>query len=93
MIPGPHSERALVLAPRGRDAAVAVHILREAGLAALQVGDLSTLVQELEQGAGLALIADEAVQTQDLRSLVEFLSRQSAWSPPRYAATHAAASA
>ena len=80
MIPGPHSERAIVLAPRGRDAGVAVQILKEAGLAAHPVPDLSALLAELEKGAGLALIADEAVQTQDLRPLVEFLGRQPTWS-------------
>ena len=70
----------MILAPRGRDASVAVTILKEAGFAAQPVSDLAALITELEKGAGLALIADEAVQTADLRPLVEFLGLQPAWS-------------
>ena len=44
------SERALVLAPRGRDAEVAVAILREAGVQALACTSLRALVAELDAG-------------------------------------------
>jgi len=80
VIPGPLSERALVLAPTGRDAQVAVQILKEAGFPAQTASGLPELVAELEKGAGLAVIADEALQTADVRGLVEFLSSQPAWS-------------
>jgi signal transduction histidine kinase len=80
VIPGPLSERALVLAPTGRDSRVAVQVLKEAGFPAEAVADLPALVRNLEKGAGLAIIADEALQTADVRGLVEFLGQQPAWS-------------
>jgi len=45
------SERALVLAPIGRDAAVARAMLGEAGMAATVCQDLSGLLTELHLGA------------------------------------------
>jgi signal transduction histidine kinase len=78
--PGPLSERTIVLAPNGRDGQIAAQVLHEAGHSADVCSDLPSLVAELEKGAGLALIADEAVQTADLRSLAAFLERQPSWS-------------
>jgi PAS domain S-box-containing protein len=78
--PNPVSECALVLAPNGRDSQIAVSILKDAGLAAEATLSLPALVEALETGAGLAVITDEAVQTADLRSLVEWLHRQPPWS-------------
>ena len=74
------SLRALVLAPKGRDAPLAVALLKEAGIAADICADLPSLAGELNGGAGLAIIADEAVQTAQLRPLVGFLQAQPAWS-------------
>ena len=56
------SLRALMLAPNGRDARLTVLLLKEAGFAADVCGDISSLSHELNQGAGLAVIADEAIQ-------------------------------
>jgi hypothetical protein len=44
------SERALVLAPRGRDAAIAVAILREAGIAAEACPSLPALLGASTRG-------------------------------------------
>jgi len=77
---GPSSERAVILAPKGRDAAVAAALIREAGYHAQACGDLPALLSEIEEGAGLAVIADEAIKTADLRSLVNWLDDQPAWS-------------
>ena len=74
------SLRALVLAPGGRDARLTVLLLKEAGFAADICGDISSLSHELNQGAGLAIIADEAIQAGALRPLAAFLEAQSAWS-------------
>jgi hypothetical protein len=63
------SERAIILAPRGRDAGIAAQLLSEAGFAAESAPDLPSLCGELSAGAGLAIIADEAVETTDLRPL------------------------
>lgn len=80
MKPGPSSERALILAPNGRDASVAAGLIREAGYHANVCVDLGALVQEIETGAGLAVIADEAVGTADLRGLADWLNNQPSWS-------------
>ena len=80
MKPGLSSERAVILAPTGRDAAVAEALIREAGFYAQACADLVSLVQEIEGGAGLAVIADEAIKTADLRSLVTWLHDQPSWS-------------
>lgn len=80
MKPGPLSERAIVLAPKGRDAAVAAGLIKEAGYHADICGDLTALLHEVEGGAGLAVIADEAIKTADLRPLVSWLNGQPPWS-------------
>jgi PAS domain S-box-containing protein len=68
------------LAPIGRDAAVAAALIREAGLFANIADDLAALLHEMEAGAGLAVIAEEAIKTADLRSLVKWLNDQPSWS-------------
>jgi len=78
--PGASSERAVILAPTGRDASVAAALIKEAGYYANVCGDLSALLHEIEGGAGLAVIADEAIMTADLRGLVQWLNDQPSWS-------------
>ena len=77
---GPLSERAIILAPSGRDAQIAASILKEAGIPADISTDLVQLREEIEKGAGMALIADEAVRDADPRPLANFLATQPAWS-------------
>jgi signal transduction histidine kinase/CheY-like chemotaxis protein len=78
--PGASSERAVILAPIGRDAAVAAALIREAGFYANIAGDLTALLHDIERGAGLAVIAEEAIKTADLRGLVKWLNEQPSWS-------------
>jgi PAS domain S-box-containing protein len=80
MRPGASSERAVILAPLGRDAAVAAALIKEAGYYANVCADLDALMHEIESGAGLAVIADEAIKTADLRGLVRWLNDQPSWS-------------
>ena len=80
MKPGASSERAVILAPTGRDAAVAAALIKEAGFYANVCGDLAALLHEIEGGAGLAVIADEAIKTADLRGLTRWLNDQPSWS-------------
>ena len=80
MKPGASSERALILAPKGRDAAVASALIREAGYYANVCDDLAALLQQIESGAGIAVIADEAIKTADLRGLMRWLGDQPSWS-------------
>jgi PAS domain S-box-containing protein len=78
--PGASSERAVILAPTGRDASVAAALIREAGYYANICGDLAALMHEIEGGAGLAVIADEAIKTADMRGLMRWLNDQPSWS-------------
>jgi PAS domain S-box-containing protein len=55
-------------------------ILREAGLVAEACGDLDALCRALEDGAGMALVADEALATADLHCLSAWLKTQAPWS-------------
>ena len=80
MKPDASSERAVILAPTGRDAAVAAALIREAGYVANVCADLAAMIHEIESGAGLAVIADEAIKTADLRGLVNWLNGQPPWS-------------
>jgi two-component sensor histidine kinase len=77
---GAHSERILILAPHGRDAKVASTLLTEAGRQALICKDLKELCAQLERGAALALMTEEAVADHDLSSLSTWVATQPAWS-------------
>ncbi len=75
-----HSERALVLAPSGRDAAIASAMLAEAGVSPTVCADVPALCRELEAGAGLALVVEEALHKSDLAGLSRWIQDQPAWS-------------
>ena len=72
--------RTLVLAPAGRDAAVAVSLMQEAGVLAQACADLTSLAAAIEEGCGLVLITEEALRTTDPRPLVNAIAGQPAWS-------------
>jgi signal transduction histidine kinase/FixJ family two-component response regulator len=74
------SERALVLAPRGRDAQIATAILEEAGLAAVQCPSLPELISQLNAGAAFVVVTEEALATADLAPLDAWLADQEEWS-------------
>jgi signal transduction histidine kinase/ActR/RegA family two-component response regulator len=77
----PHlSERALVLAPQGRDAAVACAMLREAGLRSHICPAIPALVRELAAGAGFALVTEEALRDADIAALAGWIAGQPEWS-------------
>ena len=76
----PVSERAIVLAPMGRDGALALMMLNEAGYSGVVASSLAVLCDELSNGAGLLLIAAEALRGEDLQPLLEYLHQQPAWS-------------
>ena len=74
------SALALVLAPQGRDGPLAAALLAEAGIAALPVPDLAALVREMDQGSGIAIVAEEAFHDANLANLARHLARQPPWS-------------
>ena len=77
---GEISERALILAPQGRDGAVARGMLGEAGLRGDVVKDVSQLVALLNAGAGFAVVTEEALTGCDLHALSNWLEGQPEWS-------------
>ncbi|MEO6224492.1 MAG: ATP-binding protein [Sphingomicrobium sp.] len=74
------SERALILAPRGRDAIVAEAMLAEANVSALIVRDIDELVEQLQAGAGFGVVAEEALRGVDPHSLSDWILTQPEWS-------------
>jgi signal transduction histidine kinase/CheY-like chemotaxis protein len=77
----PHlSERAIVFAPQGRDAAVASHMLREARLLSVIARDVAHLVGLLAAGAGFAVITEEALANANLQPLAQWIEAQPKWS-------------
>ena len=76
----PFSERAIILAPMGRDGSLALMMLKEAGYSGIVASDLVALCEALEQGAGLVVVAAEALLGVELEPLLEILHQQPAWS-------------
>lgn len=76
----PLSERAIILAPLGRDGVLALMMLNEAGYSGIVATDLNSLCEALAQGSGLLIIAAEALRGVDLEPLLDYLHRQPAWS-------------
>ncbi|WP_421525912.1 response regulator [Pseudomonas yamanorum] len=74
------SERAIILAPLGRDSSLALMMLNEAGFSGIIANHLQMLCEELERGAGLLIVAAEAMRGIDLEPLLTHLHQQPAWS-------------
>lgn len=74
------SERAIILAPHGRDAAIAADILRSVEIASEICSDMPALVREIAKGAGFAVVTDEALRNADLKDLSHWLQDQPPWS-------------
>ena len=77
---GPNSERILILAPRGRDAEIASRLLQEAGWPTLICADVARLCDEFSKGAGLSVVVEEALATDDLSAFAKCIEAQPAWS-------------
>ena len=72
--------RALVLAPRGRDATVAGSLIEQAGVVCRACRDLPSVVEALDDDAAFVLITEEAIRNADLKPLTQWLAAQPAWS-------------
>jgi signal transduction histidine kinase/CheY-like chemotaxis protein len=70
----------LVLAPSGRDGPLVAATLQRVGLASLVCAGITQLCAEIDGGAALAVLADEAVAGRALGLLRETLNRQPLWS-------------
>lgn len=74
------SECALIVAPLGRDANIAAAVLREANIESAICANIAALVSALEDGAGFAVITDDALRSADLNQLSQWLAAQPEWS-------------
>ncbi|WP_210359050.1 PAS domain-containing sensor histidine kinase [Sphingomonas beigongshangi] len=74
------SERALILAPFGRDAEVAATVLADAGVRGFECASIEQLVDEIRAGAGLALVTSEALVSADISALRSWIEQQPDWS-------------
>lgn len=72
--------RVLVLAPIGRDAALARDILVRSGIPAQVCSSMDNLCEELNRGCGAALVTQEALSTPWAQALLSALGAQPAWS-------------
>jgi signal transduction histidine kinase/ActR/RegA family two-component response regulator len=73
-------ERVLLVAPTGRDAALAAAALRSEQIHVTTCRDLSQAVTELGSGAGALLVAMEAMDPNGVQHLAQWIARQPAWS-------------
>jgi signal transduction histidine kinase/CheY-like chemotaxis protein len=74
------SERAVILAPKGRDALVAATILREGGMTAEICSDLHNFSEKIADGSGVAVLTDDAIRDSDIRILAAWVKSQPPWS-------------
>jgi signal transduction histidine kinase/ActR/RegA family two-component response regulator len=74
------SELVLILAPVGRDAAAAVQQLGTGGLTTAVCPDIRDLVERLQVGAGVAIVAEEALAREAPEPLRTWLAEQPPWS-------------
>lgn len=72
--------RILILAPRGRDAAVIEQVLARAGTPAATCPDLTHWLANLQAGAGAALVTEEALSEGESDAVLAWLDAQPAWS-------------
>ncbi len=73
-------ERVLVLAPTGRDGELASGLLQREGLTTRCCTGTAELLECLEAGAGTAVVADEALSSVNIGSLLGWLQKQPPWS-------------
>jgi signal transduction histidine kinase len=72
--------RVLVLAPTGRDEANSKVVLGKAGIRCAVYRDVNELCREIEAGAGVVLVTEEALTLDRTSCLVEVLRSQPPWS-------------
>ncbi len=70
----------LILAPRGRDAAVAADLLRRGSIRADVVADLPALMAALSDDVAAVLITEEALAAEDRSPLIAWVAAQPTWS-------------
>jgi signal transduction histidine kinase/CheY-like chemotaxis protein len=74
------SERALILAPHGRDGPLAAAMLGEGGIVGQCCADIAELARQLDAGVGFVVVTEEALAGADLQPLTARLDAQEPWS-------------
>ena len=74
-----HAAPVLILAPSGRDAAVATTMLGEVGFVSTVCPHLDALVSGLDQAGG-AVVTEEALLHSDRKALATWVRQQPPWS-------------
>ncbi len=72
--------RAIILAPTGRDNELIAGLLERAGLPCHVTGSISELSREIQNGAGAAIISEEALAGNGIQEVLEIVDRQPSWS-------------
>jgi signal transduction histidine kinase len=73
------SERVLVWAPRGRDTELALQVLGKGGHVAVACAGAEELADEIEKGAGCAVLTEEALRQGVPAPVVDVLRAQEPW--------------
>ncbi len=76
----PGEQRILLLAPTGKDARLSQSFLAEAGLACAVCANITAMCAQLEAGAGVLVVTEEALTGEGMRQLQAALAPQPAWS-------------
>ncbi|WP_434713340.1 response regulator [Rhizobium sp. YTUHZ045] len=79
-IPNSGKPKALIYAPAGRDAWVAISLIEEAGLASIAAADLSMFASSLSDDIAFGVLTEEAVRSSDLKAIAAWVSAQPSWS-------------
>jgi signal transduction histidine kinase len=80
LLPAHSDERVLVWTPSGRDAALALAIRQRLGLGTHISASADAFLSEVEQGAAVLLLAEDALDGPTMTGLVHRLQTQPAWS-------------
>ena len=72
--------RLLVLAPSGQDGDLAVRVLAQSGLTAVECTGTAALRAEIREGVGALLLTEEILTTETIADLAEVLRSQLPWS-------------
>ena len=75
----PH-QRVLILAPTGRDAQAIADVLGRAHIQALVCQNTAALIEDLSDGAGAVMVAEEALAGAEMYALTEWSEAQPPWS-------------
>ena len=75
-----HEARVLILAPVGRDATACAKLVEQVGLDPHVCSDVGALLAQLDQGADLALVAEEALYGKSMGRLIRWAEAQPPWS-------------